>query len=284
MSADNVLAYPAEALFVLVFLISAFRAVQQPKRANLDTVYLFGVFAVLMVEGLIVSTFHLHLGTLPNALINTLIVSLPYLLLRLVDDFTVVPPRWMVTGLVGFILSGIAFFLTPYMSLAKPLSQVLALIIVGYFIVLIVYVGLTFARAARGSTGVTKRRMQAVGAGSFCLALAIGSLGANVAAPGLSDLWTTLLDLCALGCGAFYYIGFAPPGWLRRTWQEPELRAFFGRAAGLAGLAGTAEIVHELERGVSAALGVARASLGVWDDAAGILRFPSLPEEDNALD
>ncbi len=284
MSADNLLAYPAEALFVLVFLISAFRAVRQPKRANLDTVYLFGVFAVLMVEGLITSTFHLHLGTIANALINTLIVGLPYLLLRLVDDFTVVPPRWMVTGLVGFVLSGIAFFLTPYMSLAKPVSQILELIIIGYFVVLMIYVGLTFARAARGSTGVTKRRMQAVGAGSFCLALAIGSLGGNVAASGLSDLWTTLLDLCALGCGAFYYIGFAPPAWLRRTWQEPELRAFLGRAAGLAGLAGTAEIVHELERGVSAALGVARASIGVWDDAERILRFPSSPEEGDPRD
>ncbi|MGH2386746.1 MAG: response regulator, partial [Chloroflexota bacterium] len=178
----------------------------------------------------------------------------------------------------GFILSGIAFFLTPYMALAKPVSQILALIIVGYFIVLMIYVGFTFAQAGRGSTGVTKRRMQAVGVGSFCLALAIGSLGANVAAPGLSDLWTTLLDLWALGCGVFYYIGFAPPLWLRRTWQVPEFRAFLGRFADLAGLPSTAAIVQELERGVSASLGVARASIGLWHDDEGKLYFPSSVE------
>ena len=37
-------------------------------------------------------------------------------------------------------------------------------------------------------------------------------------------------DLVALASAVGYFLGFATPGILRRAWQEPELRAFLGRA------------------------------------------------------
>src|SRR5207302_1344300 len=55
----------------------------------------------------------------------------------------------------------------------------------------------------------------------------------------------------------------------------PELRAFLGRAAALPRLPGTWAIVAEMERGVATAVGVARASIALWDSEAQVLRFRS---------
>jgi signal transduction histidine kinase/DNA-binding response OmpR family regulator len=284
MSANNLLLYLAEALLVVVFIVVSFKAVRRPSRANLDVVWFFGAFAVLVIEGFVASALKVKLGAGPTAILDILIVSLPYLLLRLVDDFTVVPRRWMVSGLSGLALSALGFSLVPFVRFPSLVNAVLAFALITYFVVLMIYAGLTFAKAALGSTGVTRRRMQAVGAGSFCFGLAIASAGAEAAAPGARGLWTVLVDLSILGCGVLYYTGFTPPAWLRRTWQEPELRAFLGRAASLTSLPTTAAIVQELERGVRASLGVARASIGLWDSAEHILRFPSLTEESNPAD
>jgi signal transduction histidine kinase/CheY-like chemotaxis protein len=283
MNATNLMLSVSGALFVLVFLVSTVKAIRQPKRANLDVVYLFGVFAVLVVVILATSAFNLKLAKIPTALLEILLISMPYLLLRLLDGFTVVPARWMAIGLTGLILSGIGFFTIPYVTFPKPVLQVMAFAVISYYVVLMMYGGFTFAQTARNSTGVTKRRMQAVGAGSFCLGLVfVGAGVADVAA--LKGVGTVVTDLSILGCGVFYFIGFAPPAWLRRTWQEPELRAFLGRAASLTSLPTTVAIVQELERGVSASLGVARASIGIWGNVEHALRFPSSTEEGNPAD
>ena len=60
---------------------------------------------------------------------------------------------------------------------------------------------------------------------------------------------------------------------LRRAWQEPELRAFLGRAASLPRLPDTESIVRELEHGAASSLGADGANVGLWDEAAGVLRF-----------
>ncbi len=85
--------------------------------------------------------------------------------------------------------------------------------------------------------------------------------------------------------GIGYFLGFAPPLWLRRAWQAPELRPFLGRAANLPRLPDTAAIVAELDRGASAALGAPVAGILLWDEAAGGLRDPSgnLDAADNLI-
>jgi signal transduction histidine kinase len=76
-------------------------------------------------------------------------------------------------------------------------------------------------------------------------------------------------QLTALASGLSFFLGFATPSLLRRAWQEPELRAFLGRAASLPRLPDTASIVRALERGAEEAVGAPRATIGLWDaDAA----------------
>src|SRR5438309_2273997 len=112
---------------------------------------------------------------------------------------------------------------------ASPLG--LTLLYVAYFGVLTAYTGVAFACAALRSRGVTRRRMLAVAAGSFGLGLTIIVSGLQAALPAPPVWWTALINLCALGSGLGYFVGFAPPAWLRWAWQVPELRAFLASTA-----------------------------------------------------
>ncbi|GAC1433693.1 MAG: hypothetical protein NVSMB65_07630 [Chloroflexota bacterium] len=105
------------------------------------------------------------------------------------------------------------------------------------------------------------------------LGLVILLAGVGAAAPALSSVAAALGAVPGVGAGAAYYVAFAPPRWLRRSWQEPEVRAFLGRAASLPRLPDTPAIVRELEHGAATSLGASAASIALWDEEAGVLRF-----------
>src|SRR5205807_3932496 len=87
--------------------------------------------------------------------------------------------------------------------------------LVAYFVGLTVYTGVAFARTALRSRGITRRRMLAVAVGSFCLGLTILTAALHAALPARAAWWTALASLSALGSGFGYFVGFAPPSWLR---------------------------------------------------------------------
>src|SRR5207245_6292283 len=159
---------------------------------------------------------------------GSLLMALPYLMLRLLADFAGVPTRFMRAAEAGLPLAIAGLILVPP---PMPLAPTIAY--VAYFAVIEVYVAARFLREGRRSTGVTHRRMQAVAAGSACLGLVILFAPFQTLLPGLADLWTVIAQALGLTCGVAYALGFTPPNLLRRAWQEPELRAFLGRAASL---------------------------------------------------
>jgi signal transduction histidine kinase len=120
---------------------------------------------------------------------------------------------------------------------------------------------------------VTRRRLIAMTAGSLFLVLniVVGSLGLWL--PSLADLWRSLADIFGLAAGLSYVVGFTPPRWLRRAWQDPELRAFLSRAATLPRLPDTDTIVKALEQGAATSIGTPHASIGLWDEADQLVRF-----------
>jgi signal transduction histidine kinase len=130
-----------------------------------------------------------------------------------------------------------------------------------------------FVREARRANGVTRRRMQAAATGSLFLGLTILAAGFQAGLPGAAELWALLAQFFGLASGVGYFLGFAPPVLLRRAWQEPELRAFLGRAAALPRLPDTSSIVRELERGAAASVGAPAAAIGLWDPEAEMLGF-----------
>jgi PAS domain S-box-containing protein len=195
-------------------------------------------------------------------------MALPYLLLRLLDDFVGVPRALLRAAEVG--LAGAVLTLFLVVPLRPGWTTV---ILVAYFFCLEVYAAVRFLLGARRSSGVTRRRLQAVAAGSGFLGLTVLIAGLQAFAPALAGVWTGLLLASELASGIGYAVGFAPPLLLRRAWQEPEVRAFFRSVAQLPKLRDTASIVQTLEGGVAAALGAPRTAIGLWDDAEQVLRF-----------
>ena len=273
MSAITLLQVLTQALYVIVFVVAMINAVRHRRRATFDMALLFGAIAIIIVEAPLAAALHLAPNTLPrhfaDAFTGSLLMALPYLLLRLVDDFATVPRALLRLGAVGLAAAVAGLFVLPTRVIAlAPIT----LLYVLYFVGFSGYVGVAFFRTARRSGGVTRRRMQAVAIGTLALGLAIGLVGVLAVAPTARVWWGVVYNLCALASGLGYAIGFAPPPWLRRAWQEPEVRAFLGRAASLPRLPDTASIVRELERGAATSLGAPHASICLWDDEAQVLR------------
>jgi signal transduction histidine kinase len=169
---------------------------------------------------------------------------------------------------VGLALSVLALVLAP-----APMPIELILLLVAYFVGFTLYASIAFLRGSMRSRGVTRRRLQAVALGSGFVGLDILVVGLGVALPRLSGVWGVLGPLFGMASGLAYWLGFAPPTWLRRAWQEPELRAFLGRAAALPYLPETRSIIAELERGAAAATGARGASIGLVDQRRRALMF-----------
>jgi len=110
-------------------------------------------------------------------------------------------------------------------------------------------------------------------AGSLLLGLLILLAGVAALMPSsLAPLISTASSLLGLASKSAYLLGFATPGWLRRAWHEPELRASLARGTHLTHMPEAALVAREIERHTTAALGSASAALGLWDEAAGVLR------------
>jgi signal transduction histidine kinase len=164
------------------------------------------------------------------------------------------------------------------------LPLIFTLLLVAYFVLLSGYVVYAVVRAARHSSGVTRRRMRAVAFGTACLGIDILLAGVQSAFPHAPAwIWSGISAALGLGCGVSYFVGFTPPEWLRRAWQEPDLRGFLSRAAALPRLPDTAAIVREMERGAAGSLGTSHAVIGLWNPSAGDLEFLTTGQTDLPL-
>jgi signal transduction histidine kinase len=232
-------------------------------------VLFFGAIAIDIVLQLVARLAGTHTPRLFAAAISALLMALPYLLLRLAGDFSRVP-RWLLhIAEAGLVLSAAGLLILPPSTI--PTWFILFCVI--YFVVLTLYASACFVREARRSRGVTRRRMQAVAAGSLFLGLVLLVAGLQVFLPAGAGLWNVLSHTFGIASGLAYFLGFAPPSWLRHAWQEPELRDFLARAASLPRLPETREIVAQLESGAASIVGAPRAVIGLWDGNSQVLRY-----------
>ena len=269
MSAIQFFQWLTQALYVIISLVAVSTAARRPTRVRLDIALFFGVITLIIAQGWIFQAYNISMNRFTTILISSLLMALPYLLLRLVNDFTSISTRILRVAEAGLFLCIVGII-----AFVPKLPLWVTLILVGYFFAVSVYVAAAFLRAARRASGVTRRRMQAVAFGSGFLGLSILLAGVTALEPAaIRDLFSLIQQLASLASGLCYFIGFAPPSLLRRAWQEPELRAFLSRAASLPRLPTTAAIVRELERGAEEALGAPHAVIGLWDESEDVLRY-----------
>lgn len=278
MSADSFLEFLINALFLIVFVIVGVEAIRHRRRVTVDTALFFGALALIIAESWALRALDIVPGRYLNAVAGALLMALPYLFLRLVNDFAIIPARIMRLAEIGLALSVLTL-----LAVAPPFPLGLVLPLVGYFVAVVLYAAFVTARAARRSGGVTRRRMQAVALGSVLLGLVILIVGLEAAIPRIGDFTPLIQRPLTLAAGIAYYLGFATPSVLRSAWQEPELRAFLGRAARLPRLPDTRSIVRELERGAATSLGVSQSYIALWDETDQVLRFPSVMQEEATL-
>jgi signal transduction histidine kinase len=253
------LQYLSWLLYVVVFVLVLARTIRRPTPAHVDMTLFFGVVTIVIVSTTLTSKVGLNLAWVEDVLTPAAAAALGYLLLRLVHDFSHVPTVLMRAVEVGMLATIAAIVLTP-----PQMSDGLTLALVVYLVLVIAYDTWAFARHARRTRGVTRRRMQAAAAGSLSLDLALAVAGVNVAVPSLPPAWDELGAALGLASGACYFVAFAPPTWLRRAWQEPEVRAFLTRVTSLARLPDMGDVVQELERGAADALGAPAATIALW--------------------
>jgi signal transduction histidine kinase len=253
---------------MLIFISVALRAVRQPTRAHTDITLFFGALAFIILASRIAA---LSGTTTPPWLLAvevSTLMAMPYILLRLVDDFTSVRGPVKRAAEIGLAAGIIATF-----AAMPALPPPVTLYVVGYFFVVSMFCAVAFIRAARRSKGVTRRRMEAISLGSILLGTDLLIAGLTPLAPDENRaVFQALGQLLGLGSAVAYYLGFAPPPILRRAWQEPELRSFLARAASLPRLPTTLDIVRELERGATNSTGTT-ARIGLWQDDTSKLRF-----------
>jgi signal transduction histidine kinase/ActR/RegA family two-component response regulator len=263
MSAAELVRLVTNVLFVLVFIGVARTAIHQRTRVSLDTSLLFGAIAVVVAQSQLSSAVGLRSPIL-SAVSLLLLLALPYLQLRLVDDFAGVPRLVMRICIGAPVLVGVAVGLAALASVdltaaAVPLFGVAIL----YFFGFGAYAAICFIREARLSAGIARRRMALAATGCLALSLTllVASLG-QVVGP-LASVVTMLLALTS----ATAYLGaFAPPTILRRAWREPTLRSFFSDAASISPLSPRAEIIAQIESGVARAAGARSVHIALVGD------------------
>ena len=201
-----------------------------------------------------------------------LLLSKPYLLVRLLNTFRPVPSRISRLVFAGLVVSWVIAFVE------APPPQPAAIWVLGvtvYLAAVEVYANVGFIRGALESPGITRRRLSLAAAGSLLFALAVIVDGTRIAvAQGFTvpgPAWEVVLAITIAAAGVCYYLGFAPPGWLRQAWQLVELRRFLRERSNLSAAARAAETLDSLGVAATRATGGTNAVATLWDEGREML-------------
>jgi len=267
VTAQDFLSAVSQVIFLALFVVATVRLVRRPGWATLDTFLFFAVIAGILVAGDIAALLGFEDDPTLSVVNWVGIAAMPFLLLRLVDDFRPQPIAIMAIATIAFLGVALTGILVP-----QPWGLV-SLVVVVHVVALGAYASLAFLREARRSNGVTRRRMQAVAIGSGLLAVVLLLVGVTVVVPDAQPAIGLVNQVVGLTLVVAYFVGFAPPAFLRRSWQEPTLRALLAEATQLVHLPDPRAIARRMEERAVAATGADGARVGLWDEHAAVLLF-----------
>lgn len=267
MTALELISLVNQVLFIGLFVVVLWHAVRQPSRSHFNTVLLFGSIAAVVTLGVVSDWIGVEDPLITGLTISLLNVA-PLAMLRLVDDFSGTP-KWVQWAGVA------AFFAVSVLALAAFESQpaLVELALLAWFLPVGGFAAFAFVRAAIRSRGITRMRMAAVAVGAltFIGAIAVLLVGELIQADPLGAAG----QVGALAAILAFFLGFAPPGWIRQAWREPELRRFLEQSIHLTGIADERDAVIELQRAAADAFGATGSSIGLADPDRGLLRYPT---------
>jgi PAS domain S-box-containing protein len=225
MSANDLLTLGIQVLFILLSIITIIDFLRHRDAARRDIALTFSSLGVTIVIPLLTRMFGAQAGRL-NTLATLTLVAQPYLMLRLIQHFHPVRPLIHRTALLGMIVSAGALLL--YTTAPPPVATVA---IIAYFVAINGYAMIACVRGALTTSGVVRQRLRLTAAGSGLLALVLVVAVISSLFPALRPVTTPATLVVAIASAVTYYLGFAPPPWLRRSWQLAELRNYLLQAA-----------------------------------------------------
>jgi signal transduction histidine kinase len=272
LTAAQLLQLLTSVTFVVVFVAVTVRAIRRPSRESLDIALFFGAPAIAITQSWAAQTLGIRDATL-SLISAALILAMPLLTLRAIQGFTELPRLVIPAAAVTWALNAVAVVilaaLSPTSAARTPTANALVVLILVSFVAFESYAAYAVLRSTQRAHGVTRRRLQLIGAGTLLLALAIVSAGLAVVVPFATNLTLPL----ALGSALAYLVGFEPPGPLRRAWQAPEVFEFVRRTSRLVGDAAPELVYAAMARELATATGETEVGLGIWHPALGALRY-----------
>ena len=267
MSAIELISLVNQSLFIGLFVVVLRHALRERTRATLDTALLFGSVAAVVTVSRLAQLTGTSDAPLTTPFLLLLLNLAPFAMIRLVDDFSGTP-RWVqIAGAVtyvGIAALGFTFAVQP---------QLVELAIITWFVAVGGYAAFAFARESGRTRGITRRRMRAVASGAILFIGAIVAIfvGALLAPEGA--FLGIVAQVAALAAVLAFFLGFAPPSWIRRAWREPDLRVFLERSIHLMGVNDERRLIIELQQSAAAAFGATGASIGISDGERPVLRY-----------
>jgi signal transduction histidine kinase len=248
---DPLLQIVTRCVFLLVCALTLWSFVRWRDVQHLEVAALFAALTLVIAVQAVGDMLHTKPPDWLVTLSVVFFVAQPYLLLRVLGQFRDVPRHQHVIAVAALALS--SSLLLAYAS--NPPTPAISAIVIAFAYVE-AYASIGFIRSAITQRGITQWRLVAIAVGSGCLAAVIVASGAGTAFGELQPLVGPASDLLALCSAMAYYVGMAPPGWLRHVWQGAEVHRFL---LGLSGLSGDQRVASTLEYLPSAA---ARATGG----------------------
>jgi signal transduction histidine kinase len=262
---DPLLQLLTRGVFILVFCLAFLDFLRSRNLPRLEVAALLGGLALITA---LQAVGDLRWFTLPDwaSTAGTLaLLAQPYLLVRVLGHFRSVPRVQHGLALIGFAVSSAL-----YLVYGANLPTWGTIVLVLAFAYVEAYATVAFVQSAFVHRGLSQYRLIAIAVGSGCLAVVILAAGVTAVLPNTQMVAKPLIDLLSLGSALGYYLGMAPPGWLRRVWQGAEVRRFL---LGLSGLSGSQRVESTLEY-----LGPAAArATGGKGVIVGLARDPNSP-------
>jgi signal transduction histidine kinase len=265
MSLLDFLALSIQIIIPLVALLTLVDLLRYRNRQRLDIVAMFGSLVIITLIG----PFS-ELTGIEELWLQTLgvmaIVAHPYLLLRLVYHLRPVPrpARWI--GLGGMVVFWAVFIIS------QSVPPFLVLPILAYFVIIEGYAAAVMLERALATGGVNRRRLFLAAAGSGLLVVVILLAVISNILPFPTSSIQIVTQFLAVLVALSYYLGFAPPRWLCRTWQQAELYRFLSEATNRAVVKNPAAILNRLCQAANRVTGSRLAVVAFWDEEGECLR------------
>jgi diguanylate cyclase (GGDEF)-like protein/PAS domain S-box-containing protein len=272
MSLLEILTLITQGLYLLIAALTLLDFIRYRDRARLDVALVFNAFGVIALIQLLIQFTRLQAPWL-NIVASLILAAHPYLLLRLVAHFFSVPAFIGRVGLVGLLLSWLLLLLFPF-----KLPAAAALGILAYFAFIEGYATFALGRGALTTHGVTRWRLSLATIGAGLLVVFILLAGVITALPALAPQINGVTQVVAILSGISFYLGFAPPRWLRQTWQLIELQRFLRRTGGRSAADRANKVLEDLCEAANNAVGGTEAVVALWDESRKRLVIQPLSE------